>query len=204
MNYKRMTENKLYKNDEKLKKILLKARRLLETYNSTFHGDYLKRQEILKELLGHKGNNVNIQAPFYCDYGTRISMGDNSFVNFNGVFLDQGGITIGNNVMIGPNAGLYSASHPIDPIVRITGLEFGKPIVIEDNVWLGGSVVVNPGVRIGKNSIIGSGSVVTKDIPANVIAFGNPCKVYRQINEEDKKYWLQQQKEWEDDLKTKL
>ena len=201
INYERMMNEKLYQFDDELLKIGLNARRLLDIYNTTPHKEFEKRRQILKELFSSVGDGANVQAPFYCDYGVRISMGKNSFVNWNCTFLDQGGITIGDNVLIGPNVGLYTPVHPIDPDVRKTGLELGKPIVIKENVWIGGSVIVNPGVTIGENSIIGSGSLVTKDIPANVIAFGQPCRVIKKISDSDREYWKELQNDYENDLK---
>ena len=118
-----------------------------------------------------------------------ISVGENFYANYGCVIIDVCKVKIGDNVMLGPNVGIYTAGHPIDAEVRNSGLEFGKPITIGDNVWIGGSSVVNPGVSIGDCVVIGSGSVVTKDIPDNVIAVGNPCRVLRPITEEDKKYW---------------
>lgn len=118
-----------------------------------------------------------------------ISVGENFYANYGCVIIDVCKVKIGDNVMFGPNVGIYTAGHPIDAEVRNSGLEFGKPITIGDNVWIGGSSVVNPGVSIGDCVVIGSGSVVTKDIPDNVIAVGNPCRVLRPITEDDKKYW---------------
>lgn len=136
---------------------------------------------LLKELIGEFPEDAWIEAPFYCDYGDNISLGKKFYGNMNIVMLDCARITIGDNVLIGPFCGLYTALHPIEPEGRLAGLESAKPITIGNNVWLGGHVVVNPGVTIGDNSVIGSGSVVTKDIPANVVAAGNPCRVIKNI-----------------------
>ena len=127
--------------------------------------------------------------PFRCDYGWNIEIGENFFANYNLTILDVGKVTIGNNVMMGPNVSIYAAGHPIHPETRNTGYEHGLPITIGDNVWIGGNVVILPGVTIGNNVVIGAGSVVSKDIPDDVIAVGSPCKVAREITEEDKKYY---------------
>lgn len=127
------------------------------------------------------GDNLWIQPPFYCDYGTNIITGEGVFFNFNCVVLDVMEVNIGSKTMFGPNVQIYTAIHPLDYKIRNTGLEYAKPITIGENVWVGGSVVICPGITIGDNSIIGAGSVVTKSIPANVIAAGNPCKVIRNL-----------------------
>jgi acetyltransferase-like isoleucine patch superfamily enzyme len=144
---------------------------------------------LIRDILGRAGVGVHIKAPFYCDYGKNIEVGDYFYANYNCVILDVGKVIIGNNVKFGPNVSLYTAGHPIHPDSRNSGYEYGIGITIGDNVWIGGSVVVNPGVRIGNNVVVGSGSVVTKDIPDNVVAVGNPCKVIREITEEDRKYY---------------
>ncbi len=133
--------------------------------------------------------NVFIQPPFEVDYGRHIRVGDNFYCNVNALFLDTNWITIGNNVKIGPRVNLLTAGHPIDASVRISLLEFSQPIVIGDNTWLGGNVTVLPGVTIGKNSVIGAGAVVTKDIPDGVVAVGNPARVMRAITQADRDYW---------------
>jgi maltose O-acetyltransferase len=144
---------------------------------------------LLRDILGKAGVGIHMEAPFYCDYGKNIEIGDYFFANYNCTMLDVGKITIGKNVQFAPNVSLYTAGHPIHPDSRNSGYEYGIGITIGDNVWLGGNVVVNPGVHIGNNVVIGSGSVVTKDIPDNVIAVGNPCKIIRSITEEDRRYY---------------
>lgn len=144
---------------------------------------------MLKNILGKTGNNIWIEVPFHCDYGWNIEVGENFFANYNLTILDVGKVTIGNNVQIAPNVSIYTAGHPAHPDSRNTGYEYGIPITIGDNVWIGGNVVILPGVNIGNNVVIGAGSVVTKDIPDNMIAVGNPCKVVREITEEDRKFY---------------
>ncbi|RHW65256.1 sugar O-acetyltransferase [Clostridium botulinum] len=158
-------------------------------YNHCFPDEHEKIHKLIRDILGKVGADVHIEAPFYCDYGKNIQVGDNFFANYNCTILDVGKVIIGNNVQFAPNVSLYTAGHPIHPDSRNSGYEYGIGITIGDNVWLGGNVVVNPGVHIGNNVVIGSGSVVTKDIPDNVIAIGNPCKVIREITEEDRKYY---------------
>lgn len=151
-------------------------------YNLLKPSDVLKRKELMKRILGKIGENFSIEQPFMCDYGYNIEIGENFFSNHNLIILDCAKVSIGDNVFIAPNCGFYTAGHPLDYKIRNEGLEFAKPIKIGNNVWIGGNVVVLPGVTIGDNSVIGAGSVVNKDIPANVVATGNPCRVLREIN----------------------
>lgn len=183
-------------NNEEIQKLGKKAELLVEQYNSTKVGEDEKRTEILKELLGEGGGKCFIKPPFRCDYGKFIEIGEGTFLNFDCIILDACKVKIGKHVLIGPRTCIYSATHPIYAPVRAEGYDVSKPVTISDNVWLGGNVVVNPGVTIGENSIIGAGSVVTKDIPANVIAAGNPCKVIREITDEDKIYWESERDEF--------
>ena len=131
-----------------------------------------------------------MEAPFLCDYGSNIEVGDNFFANYNLIVLDVGKVTIGNNVMIAPNVSIYTAGHPIHPDSRNSGYEYGIDISIGDNVWIGGNVCILPGVHIGNNVVIGAGSVVTKDIPDDSIAAGNPCRLVRTITDADRKYYF--------------
>ncbi|MGD9964155.1 MAG: sugar O-acetyltransferase [Candidatus Izemoplasmatales bacterium] len=194
----KMLKGELYNsNDPELVKERVKCGLLLDRFNSSPYDKREEKQNLLKELLGALGNNSFINKPFFCDYGKNIIIGDNFFANYNLVFLDVNKITIGNNVMLGPNVSLLTASHPLDQEVRISLLEYGKPISIGDNVWIGGNTVINPGVKIGNNVVIGSGSVVTKDIPDNMLAYGNPCKVIRAIGEQDKVYWQKRTVEYD-------
>lgn len=157
------------------------AKELFRQFNDTEVRETELRKEILKKLFGSTDGNFCIEQPFFCAYGYNIHWGKDSYANYNLTILDCGKVTIGNNVMIGPNVQLFTACHPIDPIERNALIEFTKPITIKDNVWIGGGVTVVPGVTIGTNSVIGAGSVVTKDIPDNVVAAGNPCCIIRKI-----------------------
>lgn len=158
-------------------------------YNLLRPDEKNRMSELIKDILGKAGDNVFIEQPFHCDYGKNIEVGKNFFANYNCTILDVGKVIIGDNVMFAPNVSIYTAGHPVHPDSRNSGYEYGIEITIGDNVWVGGSVVINPGVHIGNNVVIGSGSVVTKDIPDNMVAAGNPCKVIREITEEDRKYY---------------
>lgn len=177
-----------------------KSRRLTRLFNNTTEEQQEYRIELLQQLFESVGEKVFIEPPFRCDYGCHITVGNNFYANFDCIIIDVAKVNIGNNVFFGPRVGVYTAGHPIDPDVRNTLLEFGKEIKIGNNVWVGGNTVINPGVTIGNNVVIGSGSIVTKDIPDNVIAVGNPCKVLRAITAEDKQYWEQQKAEYEADI----
>jgi len=167
------------------------AKKLFKEYNKTDDSEIEKRNELLSKLLNKAGERLWIEPDFRCEYGKNISIGDDVYINFGCIMLDCADITIGNHVLIGPNLGLYAANHSILPEERIAGGCHSKPITIQDNVWIGGDVKVLPGVTIGEGSIIGAGSVVTKDIPSRVIAVGNPCKVIRKITEKDKSGYLE-------------
>lgn len=178
-----------YFDDREINQLAAKAQELVEKFNNIPAKGDEARTQILKELFGKLGAWSGVKPPFHCDYGKFIEMGEGSFLNYDCIILDACKVKIGDHVFIGPRTCIYSASHPIDASVRIAGYDISKPVTICNNVWIGGNVVVNPGVTIGAGSVIGSGSVVTKDIPAHVIAAGNPCRVVRQITQEDKIYW---------------
>lgn len=165
-----------------------KARKLFQEYNSIASKAIERREEILTELIKEKGKGVWIEAPFFCDYGEHISIGENTFVNANCFFLDNNTISIGKNGLIGPYVQIYTANHPLKASERIISNEKGtsyltnsKPVKIGDNVWIGGNTVIMPGILIGDNVTIGAGSVVTKNIPDNMLALGNPCKLVKEL-----------------------
>ncbi|MCF6401437.1 sugar O-acetyltransferase [Chitinophaga filiformis] len=179
--------------DSEIQSLIHKARAYTREYNSTASYDALSRKKILSELFHKIGNNVNIDTPFYCDYGKHISIGNNVIININCTFVDCNKIEIGNNVLIASNVQIYTATHPVEMQERLVEgwkddgktpyfRTFALPVKIEDNVWIGGGVIILPGVTIGENSVIGAGSIVTKSIPKNCVAFGNPCRPVRSIN----------------------
>lgn len=148
-----------------------------------------KAEKLIRNILGKAGSNLFILPPFRCDYGSNIEVGNNFMANFNCTILDVAKVKIGNDVLVGPNVSILTAGHPIHPVSRNSGYEYGIEISIGNSVWLGAGTIINPGVKIGDNTVIGSGSVVTKDIPANVVAAGNPCRVLRAVTEADKPYF---------------
>lgn len=162
------------------------CRKILHKLNCMDGSDFEGIQEVVKELLG-KSDGAFINPPFYCDYGKHIEVGKNFFANYNCTLLDVAKIKIGDHCMLAPNVAIYTAGHPIHPISRNLGYEYGKEVTIGDCVWIGGNTVVCPGVHIGNNVVIGAGSVVTKDIPDWCVAAGNPCKVIHRITDADKK-----------------
>lgn len=172
--------------DKELLAERIEADGLCYEFNHTHPKEAEKRAEILDKLLPNKGENVSILAPFIADYGKNCFIGEGTFINYGAYLMDGAPITIGKSCFIGPNCGMYTATHPLLAEERNRGLEKAKPITIGDNVWLGGDVTILPGVTIGEGSIIGAKSLVNKDIPPNVIAAGNPCKVIRAITEEDR------------------
>lgn len=158
-------------------------------YNHTSPDDVQRLDKILRSILGKCGSSVFINPPFRCDYGYNIEIGNNFFANYGLIILDVAKVIIGDNVQFATNVSILTAGHPIHPQSRNSGYEYGIEIKIGNNVWLGSNAVVNPGIEIGDNVVIGSGSIVTKNIPANVIAVGNPCKVLREITENDRRYY---------------
>ena len=178
----KMIAGQLYRSgDALLRKERTYARGLLKAFNDTLPAEIEKRIDILTELLGTLGKNAEIEPPFYCDYGYNIHVGNSFYANFNCIFLDCAPIIIGDNVFLGPGVQIYTATHPLAVEERNTGLESAMPIIIEDDVWICGGAIINPGVTIGKRTTIGAGSVVTRNIPPDVFAAGNPCKVIRSL-----------------------
>lgn len=159
----------------------LYAQTLLHRFNQSSPADSLTRAVLLRDLLGRVDDTVTIQPRFRCDYGHNISIGSRTFINFDCVFLDCNRITIGSDVQIAPGVHLYTATHPLDPVTRRSGLELARPITIADNVWLGGGSILCPGVSIGQNTVVGAGSVVVRDLPPNVVAAGNPARILHEL-----------------------
>lgn len=173
----------------------LKCLNKLYDFNNTRPIELEKREKLLKEMFATVGKNCYIEPPLHSNWGGRHThLGDNVYANFNLTLVDDTHIYIGDNTMLGPNVILATAGHPILPELRLKAYQFNLPITIGKNCWLGAGVIVLPGVTIGENTVIGAGSVVTKDVPANVVAYGNPCKVIRQINEHDKEFYYKNRK----------
>lgn len=167
---------------------------ILYDFNTTRPSELQKRTEILRRLLAEIGNDCYIEPPLHANWGCHTHLGHHVYANFNLTLVDDGDIFIGNHVMFGPNVTLATAGHPIMPQLRQEGMQFNIPIRIGNNVWIGAGTIVLPGVTIGENTVIGAGSVVTKDIPANVVAVGNPCKILREIGERDNIYYYKDRK----------
>lgn len=167
--------------DEKLVAERKRAREILRQLNDSFGKGNDSQEELLQKLFGHIGSKCRIEVPFYCDYGSNILLGEEVYFNFNCSILDPAKVEIGNRCLFGPNVQIYTAMHPIDSQERKTGLESVQEIHIGDDVWIGGAAIILPGVDIGSESVIGAGSVVTKDVPQNVFSAGNPSKVIRSI-----------------------
>lgn len=194
---KRRDEELPYISDEKVFEEQKRARRLTQELNTVDRADFEKIAGIVKELLG-KSEGAMINPPFYCDYGNHIEVGKNFFANYNCTILDVAKVVIGDNCLLAPNVSIYTAGHPVHPETRNTMYEYGIGVTIGDNVWIGGSSVICPGVHIGNNCVIGAGSVVTKDIPDWSVAAGNPCRVIRKITEADRKLYFKD-KEFDDE-----
>lgn len=169
------------------------CRRLVQRLNRLDTDDFGGIAEAVKALLG-SSDGAFINPPFYCDYGSHIHVGKNFFANYNCTIIDVAPVTIGDNCQLAPGVAIYTAGHPVHPATRNTGYEYGKPVTIGDNVWVGGNTVILPGVTIGSNTVIGAGSVVTHDIPGWVVAAGNPCKVIRPITEDDRRTYFRHQR----------
>jgi maltose O-acetyltransferase len=178
----KMLEGDLYlSSDPELVSAHLRAQALLGTFNATPADACVERHAILQELLGSLGEQVVIKPVFRCDYGFNISIGDRTFINYDCIFLDCATIIIGEDVQLGPGVHIYTATHPVEAQTRRSGLEFARPVTIKDGVWLGGGSIICPGVVVGEDTVVGAGSVVTRDLPPNVVAVGNPCRVIRAL-----------------------
>ena len=187
-NIERRNREMAYISDDSVMEEQKKCRRILQRLNTVDRSDFEEIGKIVEELLG-KSDKAFINPPFYCDYGTHIETGKNFFANYNCTIIDVAKVTIGDNCQFAPNVSIYTAGHPIHPVSRNSLYEYGISVTIGDNVWIGGNTVILPGVHIGSNTVIGAGSVVSKDIPDWTVATGNPCRVIRQITEDDKKYY---------------
>lgn len=192
-NKERRDREMAYISDEEIFEEQKRARRLTQALNTADRSDFDAIGKIVKELLG-RSEGAFINPPFYCDYGSHIEVGKNFFANYNCTIIDVAKVTIGNNCQMAPNVAIYTAGHPLHPVARNSLYEYGIGVSIGDNVWIGGNTVILPGVHIGNNVVIGAGSVVTKDIPDWSLAAGNPCRVLRQITEEDKIYFYKDRK----------
>ncbi len=170
------------------------ARILTQQLNSVDRCDFAQINDIVQKLFGKADKTTFLNPPFYCDYGKNIFVGNNCFINYNCTILDNGKVILGENCMLAPNVSIYTAGHTLYPTARAKGYEYGIDVTIGNNVWIGGNTVILPGVHIGDNTVIGAGSVVTKDIPDWSFAAGNPCKVFRKITDEDKEYYFKDRK----------
>lgn len=188
-NIERRDREMAYISDQEVYEQQKRARVLTQKLNTLDRSDFDAIVATVRELLD-TDQNAFINPPFYCDYGNHIKVGKNFFANYNCTILDVAQVTIGDNCLFAPNVSIYTAGHPLHSVSRNSAYEYGIAVTIGDNVWLGGNVVVCPGVTIGSNSVIGAGSVVTRDIPEWCVAAGNPCRVIRKITEEDRKYYF--------------
>ena len=200
-NIERRDKGMAYISDDSVMEQQKRARILTQKLNTMDRSDFKGLGDVVKELLG-QSEGAWINPPFYCDYGFNIEVGKNFFANYNCTMLDVAKITIGENCFMASNVAIFTAGHPIHPDSRNSMYEYGIPVTIGDNVWIGGNTVICPGVTIGSNCVIGAGSVVTKDIPDWSVAAGNPCRVIRKITDEDKRYYFKKipfdDEAWED------
>ena len=188
--YEQMKSGKLYYSDtEELFALQAKQMEILYDYNATRPRDKEGRVALLKRLLAEVGNDCYIEPPLHANWGSNTHLGNSVYANFNLTLVDNTDIFIGDECMIGPNVVIATAGHPIEPELRRKAAQFNIPVHIGRNVWIGAGAVILPGVHIGDNSVIGAGSVVTKDIPENSVAYGNPCRVVREISDHDRKYY---------------
>lgn len=187
-NIEKMQNQKLYDADKDSQLVAdrLKCKDLCHEYNQLRPSQTSLQDQIIKKILGEIKEPFHITAPFWCDYGYNIAIGENFYANHNLIILDGGKVKIGDNVFIAPDCGIYTAGHPVDKELRNSGLEYAYPVTIGDDVWIGGGVKIMPGVSIGSNVVIGSGSVITRDVPDSVVAAGNPCRILRFLTNKDK------------------
>ena len=198
--YEKMVKGLIYNpGDEKIISEQLQYQDKLWEFNQLKPSQYSEKIKYLKEMFAECGENCYIEPPLHANWGgKRVHLGNNVYANFNLTLVDDVDIYIGNDCLFGPNTVIATAGHPIDPELRARVTQYNAEVHIGNNVWLGAGVIVMPGVTIGDNSVIGAGSIVTKDIPSNVVAFGNPCKVFREIGERDKKYYFKNMEiDWE-------
>lgn len=164
--------------DSELTSLRIYARKILKEFNDSEDNN---KSYLLKQLFGNTGENIYVEPSFHCDYGANIYVGENFYANFDCVILDVCKVTIGKNCMLAPKVCIFTATHPVDAQLRISGIEYGKPVTIGDNVWIGGGAIINPGVTIGNNVVVASGAVVVKDVPDNVVVGGNPAKIIKNL-----------------------
>ena len=189
--YEKMVKGLIYNpSDEEIMKEQFRYQDKLWEFNQLKPSQYLEKMKYMKEMFAECGDNCYIELPFSANWGGHnIHFGSGVYANSNLTIVDDGHVYVGDKVMFGPNVTIATANHPIEPTLRARGLQYNKDVYIGENTWIGAGVIVVPGVRIGKNVVIGAGSIVTKDIPDNVVAVGNPCKILREVNEHDKKYY---------------
>lgn len=193
--YEKMRSGKLYFcNDEELSKLQRACLEKLYDFNNTRPSELERRGEILKDLFAEIGEGCYIEPPLHANWGMHTHFGNNIYANFNLTLVDDSDIYVGDNVMFAPNVVVAVAGHPINPELRRRVAQYNLPVRIGNNVWIGAGAIILPGVTIGDNTVIGAGSVVTRDIPANVVAFGNPCRVVREIGEHDREYYYRDKK----------
>ena len=198
--YEKMIKGLIYNpGDKEIMREQVQYQDKLCEFNQLKPSQYSEKMKFMKEMFAECGDNCYIELPFRANWGGHhVHFGNGIYANFNLTIVDDGHVYVGDKVMFGPNVTVATASHPIEPTLRARGLQYNKDVYIGENVWIGAGVIIVPGVRIGKNSVIGGGSVVTKDIPDNVVAVGNPCRVLREISEHDKKYFYKNEEiDWE-------
>ena len=198
--YEKMVKGLIYNpGDEKITSEQLQYQDNLWEFNQLKPSQYLEKMKYMKEMFAECGDNCYIELPFRANWGGHhVHFGSGIYANSNLTIVDDGHVYVGDKVMFGPNVTIATANHPIEPTLRAKGLQYNKDVYVGENTWIGAGVIIVPGVRIGKNTVIGGGSVVTKDIPDNVVAVGNPCRVLREVGEHDKKYFYKNEEiDWE-------